>query len=73
MKWGWVKMKNETLDYALKSMCLLQRTHVVIRTRDKEGVHPIGGGIVPDVLSRYGHLIVTRSMIVDNMLYVDVQ
>lgn len=66
-------MENKTLKYALECMCVSSYVHVIVRARDFEGVRPIGGGTARDMISRYGQLQVTRSFVVDNMLYVDVE
>lgn len=66
-------MDNNTVGFALRSMCFLPYTHIVVRRHSPGGVEVLGGGYLGRVLSRYGGMELERSFISNNILYVDVK
>ena len=64
---------SNTVEFAVKSMCFLPYTHIIVRRRGSAGIEPLGGGDLSKVLSRYGSMIVERSFVVDDTLYIDVE
>lgn len=64
---------SNTVEFAVRSMCFLPYTHIIVRQRKASGIEPLGGGGLSKVLSRYGSMIVERSFVVGDTLYIDVQ
>lgn len=65
---------NNTLEFALRSMMFEDHTHIVVRFRDKTGLHPLGGSFrAHDLIKRFGSQEIESSRIIDNILFIVVK
>ncbi len=65
---------NNTLEFALRSMMFEDHTHIVVRSRDKGSLFPLGGSFnAYDLIKRFGSYEVESSRIIDNVLFIVVK
>lgn len=64
---------TNTVEYAVRCMCFLPYTHIIVRSRGADGIEIMGGGRMRDIISRYGTLEIERSFVSGDTLFIDVK
>lgn len=63
-----------TLSEVLRSLCLSEYVHVVVRHRDeKKDIHYLGGGTPGSVIRRFGERVIWKSFIEEHILVIFVK
>lgn len=66
-------MNNNTVEFAVRAMCFMPYTHILVRTRKDRRIDVLGGGRMIDIIKRYGDLEIVRSFVSEDTLYIDVK